>query len=104
VLWGIEAQVRALGDRGPSSTLEECAAASDLSGRELAVLQLLARGLTAQAIGRRLGASPRTIQKHLQHIYQKLGVNDRMAAVRVATARQLLVVSPAGRGTPAREA
>ena len=54
-----------------------------LSGRELAVLQLLASGRTAGAIGWALGCSGRTVQKHLEHVYRKLGVRDRVNAVRV---------------------
>jgi DNA-binding CsgD family transcriptional regulator len=56
----------------------------DLTGRERAVLGLLCEGWTAEAIARRLGTSPRTVHQHLQNIYRKLGVNDRMAAYRVA--------------------
>jgi DNA-binding NarL/FixJ family response regulator len=55
-----------------------------LTGRELAVLQLLTEGYTATSIGFRLGASPRTIRKHLEHIYRKLAVRDRLTAIRVA--------------------
>lgn len=55
-----------------------------LTARERAVLLLMADGLTAASIGRRLGMSPRTVQKHLEHVYRKLGVNDRLRAFRVA--------------------
>ncbi|HJR39007.1 MAG TPA: helix-turn-helix transcriptional regulator [Nocardioidaceae bacterium] len=65
-------------------------AASGLTGSELAVLQLLSDGLTATAIGRRLGRSPRTVQKHLEHIYRKLEVTDRLMAVRVAQDQRLV--------------
>jgi DNA-binding CsgD family transcriptional regulator len=54
-----------------------------LSGRELAVLQLVATGRTTGAIGRVLGCSPRTVQKHVEHVYRKLGVRDRVTAVRI---------------------
>ena len=63
---------------------------ADLTGRELAVLALLAEGLTAEAIGRRLGVSRHTVRKHLEHLYRKLGVGDRLVAVREARARGLL--------------
>jgi DNA-binding CsgD family transcriptional regulator len=52
-----------------------------LTPRELAVLSLLAEGLTAAAIGRRLVITERTVHKHLQHSYTKLGVTDRLRAV-----------------------
>ena len=55
-----------------------------LTGRELAVLRLLADGLTASAMARRLEISPRTVHCHLAHIYQKLGVNDRLKAILIA--------------------
>lgn len=63
---------------------------SGLTPRELAVLELAARGLTAAATGRRLGCSPRTVQKHLDHVYRKLGVNDRVSAVIEAQYRGLI--------------
>jgi DNA-binding CsgD family transcriptional regulator len=53
----------------------------NLTPREGQVLRLLAGGRTAEAIARTTGSSPRTAQKHLQHIYVKLGVNDRLLAV-----------------------
>ena len=60
------------------------AGALGLTGRELAVLRLLADGKTAGSIGRTLGISPRTVHVHLTHVYGKLGVNDRLMAVSVA--------------------
>lgn len=52
-----------------------------LTATERAVLALVAEGLTNQAIGRRLTVSPRTVAKHLENIYRKLGVTNRAAAV-----------------------
>jgi DNA-binding CsgD family transcriptional regulator len=52
-----------------------------ITPRELAVLRLLADGLTAAAIGRRLTISPRTVHHHLERLYRKLGAGDRLAAV-----------------------
>ena len=49
--------------------------------REREVLSWLAAGKTDKDIGAILGMSPRTVQKHLQHIYEKLGVETRTAAV-----------------------
>ena len=54
-----------------------------LTGREVAVLSLVTQGHTTAAIGRRLGISPRTVHKHLEHIYTKLGVTDRLTAALV---------------------
>jgi len=52
-----------------------------LTDRETQILQLVAFGRTDCAIARQLGVSPRTIAKHLEHIYRKLGVANRAAAV-----------------------
>jgi DNA-binding CsgD family transcriptional regulator len=60
------------------------AATFGLTARETAVLKLLAEGLTATAIGSRLAISTRTVHVHLEHVYRKLGVRDRLMAVRVA--------------------
>jgi DNA-binding NarL/FixJ family response regulator len=54
---------------------------ADLTDRELRVLQLVALGRTNSAIAHLLDVSPRTVAKHLQHIYRKLGVSSRAAAV-----------------------
>ncbi len=52
-----------------------------LTDREAQILQLAARGRTNQAIARTCDVSPRTVAKHLEHIYRKLGVTSRAAAV-----------------------
>ncbi len=49
--------------------------------RERDVLSWVAAGKTDREIAEILGTSPRTVQKHLQHIYEKLGVETRTAAV-----------------------
>ncbi|SHN57407.1 regulatory protein, luxR family [Geodermatophilus obscurus] len=75
-----------------------------LTKREFAVLRLLGEGLTAQAIARRLRTSPRTVHKHLEHLYRKLGVRDRLMAVQRARNAGLLAPPPepgGRRGTPA---
>jgi HD-GYP domain-containing protein (c-di-GMP phosphodiesterase class II)/DNA-binding CsgD family transcriptional regulator len=51
-----------------------------LSGREVDVLRLAARGLTTKAIADRLFISPKTADHHIQHIYDKIGVSTRAAA------------------------
>jgi DNA-binding NarL/FixJ family response regulator len=60
-----------------------------LSPRELEVLRLVADGATNQVAARRLLVSETTIKTHLLHIYTKLGVRDRAAAVSVAYKRGL---------------
>jgi DNA-binding CsgD family transcriptional regulator len=51
-----------------------------LSHREAEVLSWVACGKTNGEIGMILDLSPRTVQKHLEHTYQKLGVENRTAA------------------------
>jgi DNA-binding CsgD family transcriptional regulator len=50
----------------------------------LTVLALLAEGLTAAALARRLGISTRTAVKHLENIYRKCGTSDRLSTVMLA--------------------
>ncbi len=55
--------------------------AAELTPRETDVLEWVAKGKTNRDIGDILGMSPRTVNKHLEHIYAKLGVETRTAAV-----------------------
>jgi PAS domain S-box-containing protein len=52
-----------------------------LSEREIEVLRLAAEGLSGPAIAEQLVLSPATVKTHFEHIYEKLGVGDRAAAV-----------------------
>ena len=61
-----------------------------LSPREREILELIADGELAPDIARRLGLSPATVRTHLQHLYEKLGVSDRAAAVAAAMRRGML--------------
>lgn len=66
---------------------------TSLSGRELEVLRLVADGHSNTDIARRLHLSETTVKSHLAHIYPKLGVNSRTAAV--AAARQVGIIGRA---------
>ncbi|SEG72888.1 DNA-binding response regulator, NarL/FixJ family, contains REC and HTH domains [Nonomuraea solani] len=66
------------------------APADPLSARELEVLRLIADGATNREAAARLFISEATVKSHVLHIYAKLGVNDRAAAVAVAFRRGLL--------------
>lgn len=57
-----------------------------LSGRQAEVLSLVARGRSNDAVAGILGVSPRTVQKHLENIYDRLGVRSRAAATARAVA------------------
>jgi DNA-binding NarL/FixJ family response regulator len=61
-----------------------------LSPRELEVLRLVASGATNRSAARQLFISEATVKTHLLHLYEKLGVRDRAAAVAVAYERRLL--------------
>ena len=61
-----------------------------LSPREMEVLELVAQGSSNQEIGRSLHVSTATVKTHLLHIFTKLDVTDRTAAVTAALERGLL--------------
>ena len=65
-------------------------AAESLSAREVEVLDLVARGSSNRAIGRQLNISEATVKYHLIHIFGKLGVDDRTAAVTEALDQGML--------------
>ncbi|MCT9092789.1 response regulator transcription factor [Streptomyces sp. ASQP_92] len=64
--------------------------AEALTRRELEVLQLVGDGLSNQRISKELFLSQATVKSHLVHIYAKLGVDSRTAAVAAASARRLI--------------
>lgn len=61
-----------------------------LTERELEILSYAARGLTNKQIGQALFISDRTVQGHLQNIYQKLGAGTRTEAVTAALQHGLI--------------
>jgi DNA-binding NarL/FixJ family response regulator len=63
---------------------------SDLTDREVEVLQLVARGLSNKEAARAIGRMDETVKIHLKNIFAKLGVADRTEAVTVALARGLI--------------
>lgn len=64
--------------------------ATTLSSREVEVLQLVADGRSNQQIATHLFISQATVKSHLVHIYSKLGVDSRTAAVATAVERGLI--------------
>jgi DNA-binding CsgD family transcriptional regulator len=84
-------------EQGRPPTVDGASVRPVLSPQELAVLTLMAQGLIARAIGRRLGVSPRTVAKHQQRIYRKFDTTDRLTTVLRAQAAGLVVSgSPGG--------
>ncbi len=63
--------------RAPPSTLDGLG----LTGRESEVMTWVAQGKTNPEIGIILGLSARTVQKHLEHVFEKLGVESRTGAI-----------------------
>jgi DNA-binding response OmpR family regulator/DNA-binding CsgD family transcriptional regulator len=64
---------------------EEFSSELGLTTREGEVLSWLSKGKTNRDIAQILGLSPRTVDKHLEQIYAKLGVENRTAAAAIAT-------------------
>jgi DNA-binding NarL/FixJ family response regulator len=65
-----------------------------LTRREREVLAIAAEGLTAREIAERLGVRERTVTTHLARIYGKLGVGNRLAALRLAARAGLVSIGP----------
>jgi CheY-like chemotaxis protein/DNA-binding CsgD family transcriptional regulator len=67
--------------------LESVKTSLGLTFREAEILMWISRGKTNKEVGIILGSSPRTINKHLEHIFEKLGVVTRTAAVSMVLQR-----------------
>ncbi|MFJ8630894.1 response regulator transcription factor [Streptomyces sp. NPDC093568] len=65
-----------------------------ITPREMAVLALLNRGLTAYAIGSRLQIAEKTVVKHKENLYKKLRAHDRVTALNKARAAGLISSEP----------
>jgi DNA-binding NarL/FixJ family response regulator len=60
----------------------------NLSPREVEVLSLLAKGMSNREIAERLVLSPRTVERHIENIYAKIGVNNRVQAAAYAASNE----------------
>ena len=65
-------------------------APAGLTGREVEVLRLVARGLSSKQIAQRLVISPKTARNHIEHIYAKIGASSRAGASLFAMQHGLL--------------
>lgn len=101
LLRGLDAHVELLALARARAPWSPAPVAMQLTPRELTVLHLIYAGRTAGAIGARLGVSPRTVQKHQEHLYRKLGACDRLSAVLVAQRAGLLPAVTAEEGAVA---
>ena len=61
-----------------------------LTDRELEILEYLSLGLTVKQVATRLGLSPRTVDSHIQKLYRKLGVRNRVQAISRAASLRLI--------------
>lgn len=100
LLRAVDAQATMLARTFGVSATAEARTPAGLSKRETAVLALVARGLTATAVSTRLGISSRTVSKHQENIYRKLGVADRLTAVMRAYSLGILPRHGATVGAP----
>ena len=73
-------RVQAVSDAAPSRL-----STASLTPRETEVLSWIAKGKTNRDVGEILGMSPRTVNKHLEHVFEKLGVETRAAAAALAS-------------------
>jgi two-component system NarL family response regulator len=73
-----------------AARLAEFPERSDLTERELEILQLVARGLSNKEAARAIGRTDETVKIHLKNVFTKLGVADRTEAVTVALTRGLI--------------
>ena len=76
-----------LREENDASAVESLISAFRLTQREAEVLYWVVRGKTSKDIGDILGSSPRTVDKHLEHVFEKLGVETRTAAANLAMGR-----------------
>lgn len=74
-------RARPFGSSGDTETPNPLLDEKGLTRREIEVLEWVTRGKTNTEIGMILHISSRTASKHLEHIYTKLGVESRTAAV-----------------------
>jgi len=76
-----------LREESDTAVIESLIAAFRLTQKEAEVLYWVTKGKTNKDIGDILGSSPRTVHKHLEHVFEKLGVETRTAAANLALAR-----------------
>ncbi len=81
---GDEEWLVVLREENDASAIESLIAAFRLTQREAEVLYWVVQGKTSNDIGEILGNSPRTVNKHLEHVFEKLGVETRTAAANMA--------------------
>jgi DNA-binding CsgD family transcriptional regulator len=95
------AALRALGvQKRQSSVARPHHGWASLSRSELAVVELVARGLSNRAAANELFVSPDTVNSHLRHAFIKLGIRSRVELARLAVQRDLPPSAAATRASP----
>jgi DNA-binding NarL/FixJ family response regulator len=87
-----ESQPQAVSAPAPQAAMEEEALVKPLSDREKEILQLIAKGVSNSEAARLLNLSKATIRTHLEHIYRKLEVTNRVEAVTEGIRKGLISV------------
>ncbi|MGY4827200.1 response regulator [Sphaerotilaceae bacterium SBD11-9] len=82
---GLGEQMLLLQRRAEPSAAASRLSTASLTPREAEVLSWVAKGKTNRDVGEILGMSPRTVNKHLEHVFEKLGVETRAAAAALAS-------------------
>jgi len=82
---GLGEQMLLLQRRAEPSAAATRLSTASLTPREAEVLSWVAKGKTNRDVGDILGMSPRTVNKHLEHVFEKLGVETRAAAASLAS-------------------
>ena len=83
-LWLLQPPAAPSDDAAPEGPASRIAMAA-LTPREKEVLSWVAKGKTNRDVAEILGMSPRTVNKHLEHVFEKLGVETRAAAAALAS-------------------
>jgi DNA-binding NarL/FixJ family response regulator len=83
----VDAVLAAAGEAGPRPVVTHPAG---LTEREVEVLRLIARGRVNKQVAAALGISPKTVGRHVEHIYAKAGVTTRAGATLFAMEHGLL--------------
>ncbi|MFJ4689329.1 ATP-binding protein [Streptomyces sp. NPDC088789] len=85
----VRRRLRALGSpRRRSTSKGSVKVWPELTASEVAVIRLVAEGLTNRQAAERLAISPHTVSSHLRHAFTKLGITSRVELARLAAARE----------------
>jgi DNA-binding NarL/FixJ family response regulator len=95
---GLSGVPKGQGEKDPTGLADDVA--GQLTARETEVVRLVARGMTNKAIARQLGISTRTVEGHLNHVFDKLDILSRTELVHYALANRFIVRDSAADNVP----